>query len=128
MRLKYLLSRTNLDKRHIVYFRPLFEYFCEIQIWDNCGIGNSQKVKSGSCQNCYRLTYFHKHWHFIYRNGLGIIICETEEKETSFLFITVNKNISNYLCTLISPPYKVHQCILTFINVFGFETYRLIGR
>ena len=38
-RLKYRLSRTNLDKLYLVYIRPLFEYACEL--WDNCcGIGN----------------------------------------------------------------------------------------
>ena len=42
-KLKYHLSRTNLDKLYLVYIRPLFEYACEL--WDNCGIGNSQKLK-----------------------------------------------------------------------------------
>ena len=37
-RLKYRLSRTN--KLYLVYIRPHFEYACEL--WDNCGIGNSQ--------------------------------------------------------------------------------------
>ena len=39
-KLKYRLSRTNLDKLYFVYIRPLFDYACEL--WDNCGIGNSQ--------------------------------------------------------------------------------------
>jgi hypothetical protein len=38
-KLKYRLSRTNLDKLYLVYIIPLFEYACEL--WDNCGIGNS---------------------------------------------------------------------------------------
>ena len=42
-KLKYRLSRTNLDKLYIVYIRPLFEYACEL--WDNGGIGNSQKLE-----------------------------------------------------------------------------------
>jgi hypothetical protein len=42
-KLKYRLSRTNLDKLYLVYIRPLFEYACEL--WDNCGIGNSQKLE-----------------------------------------------------------------------------------
>ena len=55
-KLKYRLSCTNLDKLYLVCIRPLFEYACEL--WDNCGIGNSQKLEqlTGSCQNCYRLT------------------------------------------------------------------------
>jgi hypothetical protein len=42
-KLKYRLSRTNLDKLYLVYIRPLFEYACEL--WNNCGIGNSQKLE-----------------------------------------------------------------------------------
>jgi hypothetical protein len=42
-KLKYRLSRTNLDKLYLVYIKPLFEYACEL--WDNCGIGNSQKLE-----------------------------------------------------------------------------------
>ena len=42
-KLKYRLSRINLDKLYLVYIRPLFEYACEL--WDNCGIGNSQKLE-----------------------------------------------------------------------------------
>jgi hypothetical protein len=42
-RLKYRLSRTNLDKLYVVYIRSLFEYACEL--WGNCWIGNSQKLE-----------------------------------------------------------------------------------
>jgi hypothetical protein len=42
-RLKYRLSRTNLDKLYLLYIRPLFEYACEL--WDNCGIRISQKLE-----------------------------------------------------------------------------------
>ena len=31
-KLKYRLSRTNLDKLYLLYIRPLFEYACEL--WD----------------------------------------------------------------------------------------------
>ena len=49
-RLKYRLSRTNLDKLYLVYIRPLFEYDCEL--WDNCGIRNSQKLEQLQLQLC----------------------------------------------------------------------------
>jgi hypothetical protein len=42
-KVKYGLSRTNVDKLYLVYIRPLFEYACEL--WDNCGTGNSQKLE-----------------------------------------------------------------------------------
>jgi hypothetical protein len=37
------LNRSNLEKLYLVYIRPLFEYACEI--WDNCGIGYSDKLE-----------------------------------------------------------------------------------
>ena len=42
-KLKYRLSRTNLDKLYFVYIIPLFEYACEL--WYNCRIGNSYKLE-----------------------------------------------------------------------------------
>ena len=71
-KLKYRLSRTNLDKLYLVYIRPLFEYACEL--WDNCGIGNSQKLEqlTGSCQNCYRLTLFLQKLKFYIERQVGI--------------------------------------------------------
>jgi hypothetical protein len=54
-RLKY--RRTNLDKLYLVYIRPLFEYACELWDWEFTKTGT---ISTGSCQDCYRLTYFHK--------------------------------------------------------------------
>ena len=82
-KLKYRLSRTNLDKLYLVYIRPLFEYACEL--WDNCGIGNSQKLEQLQLEAARIVTglpIFTK-TQILYRDRLGIIICETEEKETS---------------------------------------------
>ena len=41
-KLKYKLSRKNLEKLYLVYIRPIFEYASEV--WDNCGVGNSNKL------------------------------------------------------------------------------------
>ena len=41
-KLKYKLSRNNLEKLYLVYIRPFFEYACEV--WDKCGVGNSTKL------------------------------------------------------------------------------------
>ena len=40
-KLKYRLSRQNLEKLYLVYIRPIFEYAREI--WDNCGVCYSAK-------------------------------------------------------------------------------------
>ena len=41
-KLKYKLSRKNLEKLYLGYIRPIFEYASEV--WDNCGVGNSNKL------------------------------------------------------------------------------------
>ena len=42
-KLKYRLSRQNLEKLYFVYIRPIFEYASEV--WDNCGIGNIDRLE-----------------------------------------------------------------------------------
>ena len=66
-----------------MYIRPLFEYACEL--WDNCGIGNSQKLEQLQLEAARIVTglpIFTK-TEILYINRLGITICETEEKEAS---------------------------------------------
>ena len=41
-KLKFSLKRSNLEKMYLVYIR-LFEYACNV--WDNCGIGYSEKIE-----------------------------------------------------------------------------------
>ena len=103
--MKYRLSRTNLDKLYLVYIRPLFEYACEL--WDNCGIGNSQKLEQLQLEAA--------------RIATGLPIFTKTEKDCELLSVRrkrrklqpfyniVNKITPNYLCTLIPPLYKVHQ-------------------
>ena len=42
-KLKYRLSRQNLEKLYLVYIHPIVEYACEI--WDNCGVCYSTKLE-----------------------------------------------------------------------------------
>jgi hypothetical protein len=42
-KLKYRLSRQNLEKLYLIYIRPIFEYACEK--WDNCGVCYSTKLE-----------------------------------------------------------------------------------
>ena len=42
-KLKYRLSRSNLEKLYLVYVRPIFEYACEV--WDNCGTVYSNRLE-----------------------------------------------------------------------------------
>jgi hypothetical protein len=112
-----------------VYFRPLFEYAC--CIWDNRGIGNSQKLKQLQLEAARGVTVlpiFTNNEILYIETAWELLSVRQKRRKLHFCYITVNKNTSNYLCTLISPPYKLHQCILIVMNAFGFETYRLIGR
>ena len=66
-KLKFSLNRANLEKMYLVYILPIFEYACEV--WDNGGIGYSDKLEKTSirrCQNCNRFTHFYK---------IGVFIC-----------------------------------------------------
>lgn len=42
-KLKYQLSRANLEKLYIVFIRPMLEYASEV--WDNCGTLNASKLE-----------------------------------------------------------------------------------
>jgi hypothetical protein len=80
-----------------VYIRPLFEYACEL--WDNCGIGNSQKLEQLQLEAARIVT------------GLPIFTkTEILYRETGWELLSarrfyniVNKNTPNYLSTLIPP-------------------------
>lgn len=42
-KLKFKISRSNLEKLYLVYIRPIFEYASEV--WDNCGYVNAIKLE-----------------------------------------------------------------------------------
>ena len=77
-RLTYRLSHTNLAKLYLVYIRPL--YACEL--WDNCGIGSSQKLEQLQLEAVRIVT--------------GLLIF-------TYFYNMVNANTPNYLCILIAP-------------------------
>jgi hypothetical protein len=88
-KLKYRLSRTNLDKLYLVYIRPLFEYACEL--WDNCGIENSQKLEQLQLEAARIVTglpIFTK-TEIVYRDRLGIIICVRRKRRKLQLFFFI---------------------------------------
>jgi hypothetical protein len=43
------------------------------------------------------LTYFHKNGNCIYRDRLGITICETKRRKLQLFYNRVNKNTPNYI-------------------------------
>ena len=103
-KLKYRLSRTNLDKLYLVYIRPFFEYACEL--WDNCGIGNSQKLEQLQLEASRIFTglpIFTK-TEILYREtGWELLSARRKRRKLQLCYNIVNKNTPNYLCTLIPP-------------------------
>jgi hypothetical protein len=93
-----------------VYIRPLFEYVCEL--WDNCGIVNSQKLEQLQLEAARIVTglpIFTK-TEMLYKET-GWKLLSVKRKRRKLFYNIVNKNTLNYLCTVIPPPYKVPQCI-----------------
>ena len=92
-RLKFRLSRTNLDKRYIVHFRPLFEYAC--CIWDNRGIGNSQKLKQLQLEAARGVTVlpiFTNNETLYIETAWESLSVRQKRRKLHFCYIKVNKN------------------------------------
>ena len=103
-KLKYRLSRTNLDKLYLVYIRPLFEYACEL--WDNCGIGHSQKLEQLQLEAAIIVTCLPicTKAEIVYREtGWELLSVRRKRTKLQLFNNIVNKNTPNYLCTLIPP-------------------------
>ena len=101
---KVSLSRTNLDKLYLVYIRPLFEYACEL--WDNCGIGNSQKLEQLQLEAARIVTglpIFTKTQILYRETGWELLSARRKRRKLQLFYNIVNKNTPNYLCTLIPP-------------------------
>ena len=65
-KLKYRLSRQNLEQLYLVYIRPICEYASEI--WDNCGVCYSiklEKLQLNAARIVTGLTIFTKQIHCI---------------------------------------------------------------
>ena len=98
------LSHTNLDKLYLVYIRPLFEYACEL--WNNCGIGNSQKLEQLQLEAARIVTglpIFTKTEILYIETGWELLSVRRKRRKLQLFYNIVNKHTSNYLCTLIPP-------------------------
>ena len=87
-----------------MYIRPLFEYACEL--WDNCGIGNSQKLEQLQLEAARIVTglpIFTK-TEILYKETCWELLSVRQRRRKLQLFYNkFNKNTPNYLCTLIPP-------------------------
>ena len=69
---------------YLVYIRPIFEYACEV--WDNCGIGYSDKSEKLQLDAARIATFFSKS-QYVYAETDWEILSERDIAETSNYFL-----------------------------------------
>ena len=103
-KLKYKLSRKNLEKFYLVYIRPIFEYASEV--WDNCGVGNSNKLDQLQLEAARIVTGLpiFASYILIYKELSWESLTERRRRRTLQMFYNIqNNNAPRYLCDLIPP-------------------------
>ena len=103
-KLKYKLSRKNLEKLYLVYIRPIFEYACEV--WDNCGVGNSNKLDHLQLEAARIVTGLpiFASSILIYKELGWESLTERRKRRKLQMFYNIqNNNAPMYLCDLIPP-------------------------
>ena len=103
-KLKYKLSRSNLEKLYLVYIRPIFEYACEV--WDNCGDVNAAKLEQMQLDAARIVTglpiFTRKS--VIYKEIGWETLQERRRRRKLQMFYNIqNENAPQYLCKLIPP-------------------------
>ena len=103
-KLKYTLSRRNLEQLYLVYIRPLFEYASEV--WDNCGICNSNKLEQMQLEAARIVTglpIFTK-IDFLYKEtGWELLSVRRNRRKLQMFHSIVNHSAPSYLCNLLPP-------------------------
>ena len=103
-KLKYKLSRKNLEKLYLVYIRPIFEYASEE--WDNCGVGNSNKLDQLQLEAARIVTGLpiFASSILIYKELGWESLTERRKRRKLQMFYNIqNNNAPRYLCDLIPP-------------------------
>ena len=101
-RLTYRLSRTNLAKLYLVYIRLLYAY----ELWDNCGIGSSQKLEQLQLEAVRIVTglLISTKTEILYiQTGCELLFVRRKRGILEVFYNMVNTNTPNYLCILIAP-------------------------
>jgi hypothetical protein len=80
-KLKFKINRSNLEKRYLVYIRPIFEYASEV--WDNCGYVNASKLERLQLEAARIFTGLCKFQFYISRTWVGDFARKTDKKKTS---------------------------------------------
>ena len=103
-KLKYKLSRSNLEKLYIVYIRPILEYACEV--WDNCGKGNANKLEKMQLEAARIITglpIFTSRDIIYKETGLETLENRRNRRKLQLFYNIQNGNAPHYLCNLMPP-------------------------
>ena len=97
-KLKYRLSRQNLEKLYLVYIRPIFQYSCEI--WDNCGVCYSTKLEKLQLDAARIVTGLPI---FTNTTGWATLSSRRHNRKLQLFYNIKNGHAPNYLRELIPP-------------------------
>ena len=103
-KLKYRLSRHNLEKLYLVYIRPIFEYACEI--WYICGVCYStklEKLQLDAGRVVTRLTIFTKTDKLYSETGWATLSSRRHNRKLQLYYNIKNGHAPTYLRELIPP-------------------------
>lgn len=103
-KLKYRISRSNLEKLYLTFIRPLLEYACEV--WDNMGVGYCKKLEQLQLEAARIVTglpIFTSN-RIIYDEIGWETLAERRERRKLQLFYNIqHNNAPAYLCNSIPP-------------------------
>jgi hypothetical protein len=99
-KLKYRLSRQNLEKLYLVYIRPIFE------IWNNCGVCYStklEKLQLDAARIVTGLPIFTKTDKLYSETGCATLLGRRHNRKLQLFYNIKNGHAPNYLTELIPP-------------------------
>ncbi|XP_071177655.1 uncharacterized protein [Mytilus edulis] len=103
-KLKYQLSRQNLEKLYLVFIRPIFEYATEV--WDNCGKGYSIKLEQLQLEAARIVTGLPVYTHsetVLKEVGWETLEERRKRRKLQLFYKIQNNNAPEYLCNLVPP-------------------------
>ena len=132
-KLKYILSRYNLNKIYQTYILPLLEYACEV--WDGCCLRDSDKLERLQLEAARIITglpQFSSKESLYFETGWETLECRRHRRKLSLLYKIHNQKAPSYLVDCLDeyaymgnynlrnvPQYRVPRCRLeTFSRSF----------
>ncbi|XP_071123817.1 uncharacterized protein [Mytilus edulis] len=126
-KLKYQLSRQNLEKLYLVFIRPIFEYATEV--WDNCGKGYSIKLEQLQLEAARIVTGLPVYTHsetVLKEVGWETLEERRKRRKLQLFYKIQNNNAPEYLCNLVPPKIqRIVTCSGQDWLLFGERCYKI---